>query len=78
MNDFDKDEIPTEQEAKAAIARGKRYWSINFSFSAHCCFKATVLDLTKPIFQGFETVCETFTHEQARRIADAMNRSYAK
>jgi hypothetical protein len=71
----EKDKMPTPEEAQAALARGKRYWSLNYSVSAHCCFEATVIDLKDgpDIIGGYGTVCECFEHAHARRIAQAMN-----
>lgn len=72
----ERDSIPSSEEAEKAIASGERFWSLNYSVSAHCCFDATVIDLTKPIIGGFESICETFELGDARRIAEAMNAKY--
>lgn len=61
-----------------------RYQVLETSKSAHCCFEATVVDTARPemlngepwIYNGvpqFESVCECFAVEDARRIADALN-----
>lgn len=73
-----KDLMPTAEQAAAAVARGKRYWTLNYSVSAHCCYVATVIDLTVPVFQGFKTVCECFEQPQADRIATALNKGISK
>lgn len=64
-----------------------RYTIFNGSMSSHCCFEATVIDTTKPdIINGehykgtdgqyhYESVCECFNMEDAKRICDALNRS---
>lgn len=65
--------------------RPVRYAVHKGSQSGHCCFDATVVDLTKPHivggkhFQGedgqhhYEEVCECFDLEDALRICDALN-----
>lgn len=55
-----------------------RYVVINESQTAHCCFVATVVDITKRAFDGseqFEPVCECFEEEYAIRIASALNKA---
>jgi hypothetical protein len=61
-----------------------RYIVVDGSQSAHCCFDATVVDTTQPVMIGgehyknqYESVCECFDAEDAKRIADALNRATA-
>lgn len=58
----------------------ERYQVIEGSQSVHCCFVATVVDTDKPHMIGgkqyndqFESVCECFDIEDAKRIASALN-----
>ena len=53
----------------------ERFLAIDGSLSAHCCFAATVVDTTKKegIDGIFETVCECFSMEQAKKVQDALN-----
>lgn len=61
-----------------------RYGIYNASQSAHCCFRYTVVDLTKPhIIAGehyedengkhYDPLCECFDLESAEQIVDALN-----
>jgi hypothetical protein len=62
-----------------------QYKVIKGSESAHCCFEATVVDTTKPELDGdgnqifieghpwYESICETFSIEDAELICLAMN-----
>lgn len=61
-----------------------RYAIYNGSITAHCCFKFTVVDTTKPeIIDGkhysdeggphYEAVCECFTRESAELVCAALN-----
>lgn len=57
-----------------------RYQVVQGSQSCHCCFDATVVDTTKKViingkwYNGqYESVCECFDEEQARKIAEALN-----
>lgn len=64
-----------------------RYAVYSGSMSMHCCFKATVVDTTKPEvidgkhFQGkdgqyhYEAVCECLEREDAQRICAALNQT---
>lgn len=64
-----------------------RYKVVAGSQSAHCCFCFTVVDSSRPFFIGqkqwvdadgtpeFEALCECFNVDDARRIADALNRA---
>ena len=64
-----------------------RYTVLNKSISSHCCFEATVMDTTKPCMIGaehysdedgnayYESVCECMEEEDARRIADSLNKT---
>ena len=72
--------------------RGKdmRYKIVNGSNSGHCCFEATVMDMTKPEIIGgkhyagsdgqlhYETVCECFNLKDAKLICDALNAAEAR
>jgi hypothetical protein len=63
----------------------KRYESVPYSQSAHCCFEYTVVDTTKPHMIGnehyrdragnlhYEAVCECFEEAAAILIAQALN-----
>lgn len=63
----------------------QRYKVVEGSQQGHgCCFHCTVVDTTKPIIIGgkhykgsnglmYEVVCETFGHEEADLICDALN-----
>ena len=63
-----------------------RYKVINESESAHCCFKATVIDTDQKILDGdgnhmlsdgrfkYESVCETFSIEDAELICSSLNK----
>ncbi len=62
----------------------ERYIIYNGSKPSHCCFKATVMDSTRPEIIGgehyedeggkhYETVCECFEMSEAVRIAKALN-----
>ena len=63
----------------------ERYKVIDGSNSGHCCFVSTVVDTLRPlIIHGkpyhnddggpqFETVCECFEAEDAKKIAAALN-----
>lgn len=75
-----KDLMPTAEQAAEAVARGKRYWTLNYSVSAHCCYVATVIDLKQPpLFGGqYPTVCECFEQSHADRIATALNKGISK
>lgn len=66
------------------MADEPRYKVIEGSQSAHCCFNATVVDVSKPNIIGgkqyvgatgpqFEAVCECFEMTEAIRIAKALN-----
>jgi hypothetical protein len=56
-------------------------WEVRIgSQSSHCCFEATVVDVTKPHIIGgeqyedhCEPICECFSVEQAEQIAAALN-----
>lgn len=57
-----------------------RYAVVSGSQSAHCCFEATVVDLSKPVIIGgahyeekYESVCECFDGDDADKIAAALN-----
>lgn len=57
-----------------------RYIVVKGSQSAHCCFEATVVDMTKPVIIGgehfdnqYEPVCECFDIADAETIAAALN-----
>jgi hypothetical protein len=64
-----------------------RYLMIPKSVSAHCCFKATIVDTEKPLFQDneqmiplvldgyqqYEEVCECFDKARAEQITAALN-----
>ena len=57
-----------------------RYIVIDGSQSAHCCFDATVVDITKPVMLGgkhyngqFEAIAECFERGDAEKIAAALN-----
>lgn len=69
------DKMPGPEIVTQARLENVRYWILNYSVSAHCCFSSTVIDLhdgPDPLGQ-FGTVCETFTHENAVRICNALN-----
>ena len=65
-----------------------RYQVIERSESGHCCFECTVVDTSRPdmsadggkapmIIDGrqiYETVCECFSIENAKLVAEALNR----
>lgn len=62
----------------------ERYKVVKGSQSCHCCFEATVVDLSKPILYGneqyeddcgpqFDSVCECFDMESAELICNALN-----
>jgi hypothetical protein len=44
----------------------ERFKAVEGSESSHCCFEATVM-------LGEETICECFSMEDAKRVADALN-----
>jgi hypothetical protein len=63
-----------------------RFKVVSYSQSAHCCFDFTVVDTEEPVvIHGehyrdprtgdlqYEAVCECFTQENAKRVADALN-----
>lgn len=57
-----------------------RFTVIKGSQSAHCCFEATVVDMTKPVMIGddhfdnqYESVCECFDVDDAVMICSALN-----
>lgn len=57
-----------------------RYKVVLGSQSAHCCFDATVVDMTKPVMIGekhyndqYEAVCECFELVDAERVCSALN-----
>lgn len=50
--------------------KGERYVVIPSSYSGHCCFRATVLDLGGDEVQ---TMCESFILDDAVKIAAALN-----
>lgn len=59
----------------------ERYKVVEGSESAHCCFKATVVDTqaTNPLFLDEpDWVCECFDMESAQKIADALNAANLK
>lgn len=58
----------------------ERFVVLQGSWSSHCCFEATVVDTTKPVFlhgahynDKYKPLCECFDPEDAVRIAKAMN-----
>lgn len=62
----------------------ERYGIYNGSQSAHCCFRYTVVDLTKPDIIGgkhyedengkhYHPLCECFEIEAAEQIVKALN-----
>lgn len=65
-----------------------RYKVIKGSETAHCCFKATVVDTNRPHLDGnkkpmingetqeiiYEVLCECFSVESANLIAESLNR----
>ena len=58
----------------------ERFKVVDGSQSGHCCFKATVVDTTKPVMirgvhfkNQFEVVCETFDFRDAIYVAKALN-----
>lgn len=60
-----------------------RYKVVKGSQTAHCCFEATVVDMTLPIMIGgkhykerYEAICECMDYSEAKRIAQAMNEKY--
>lgn len=50
--------------------KGERYVVIPCSYSGHCCFQATVLDMggDEP-----QMMCESLNHDDAVKIAAALN-----
>lgn len=57
-----------------------RYKVVEGSQSCHCCFDATVVDTTRPVWingeqyqDQFESVCESFEKDDAIRICEALN-----
>lgn len=66
-----------------------RYKVVEGSQSAHCCFEATVVDTTRPVFfesgkpmmryngdhqeQEFEIVCECLSVKDAELVCNALN-----
>lgn len=56
-----------------------RYKVVGGSDSGHCCFAASILDTTKPVYGGggkllgYEAICECFSRKDAERIAAALN-----
>lgn len=57
----------------------ERYKAVEGSESAHCCFKATVVDTqtSNPSFcDELDWVCECFDMESAQKIADALNTAH--
>lgn len=59
------------------MSKEKRYQVVDGSQSAHCCFRATVVDTTRPYTFGgsqlFEPICECFEDEDAEQICAALN-----
>ena len=62
-----------------------RFRVVDGSQSAHCCFAATVVDTTQPVMVGgehyneqFESVCECFKEDDAKKIAEALNAAEEK
>lgn len=66
----------------------KRFEIYTGSQTAHCCFKYTVVDTTKPYFIGgdhykdrtgqyqFDQLCECFDYESAEMIVNVLNKTY--
>lgn len=60
-----------------------QYKVVERSVSCHCCFKASVVDTSRPDFDGggeiiegeFAVMCECFEIEAAMQIAASLNRS---
>lgn len=90
MTEGDADEAfaaaGTEEPPTVARKDG-RYQVREGSQSAHCCFRATVVDMAKPeIINGkhyhsggepqYEPICECFDEGEAVMIADALNRGW--
>lgn len=56
-----------------------RYAVVPESQSCHCCFDFTVVDTSEPLEkhqdeeQEYEPVCECFSEDEAKLIADALN-----
>lgn len=68
-----------KQEVLAALPPEPRYQVVPFSESVHCCFEASVVDVsTRTVmndgFVMFEGFCECFTLEAADLIAAALNK----
>lgn len=61
------------------IEHSERFIVVEESDSGHCCFKASVLDMAKPIdindYHGHECVCECLRVDDAKRIAEVLNRA---
>lgn len=57
-----------------------RYKVVSGSQSAHCCFRFTVVDTTRPVMMRgqhyndeFEPICECFEEADANQICAALN-----
>jgi hypothetical protein len=75
-------DLHARERAKRGPDAGLRYLVVEDSQSAHCCFEATVVDSHRPddyenfegeVVQRYEAICECFSEEQARLVADALN-----
>lgn len=60
----------------------KRYVVVEGSQSCHCCFEATVVDMSKPVMCGgrhyenqYEAVCECFDKESAELVCKYLNQT---
>ena len=69
------------EEALDKIKEGIRYWVVEESVSGHCCFSASVVDLSHPMLNNgrflgyFFCICECFDQTDAELIAAALNKA---
>lgn len=68
-----------------AYTPATRYRAVEGSESGHCCFTATVIDLAEPEMHSegywlgwYDRVCECFSIEDAKYIAEALNEKEVK
>ena len=66
-----------------------KYKLIKESDSGHCCFVASVIDMTKPHYHcddineeleplSYDCVCECFSVENAQKVCDALNNQHTR
>lgn len=61
---------PNAETPSIQIPLKPRYAVADGSATGHCCFEATVIDLTRAAYP----VCECMDKEEAERICEALNR----